>query len=111
MNNGIYYVTFSSNGGSFGEGIAVFKDGSVNGGDSGYLYKGNKSEQGGKFSSSLTVQRWNQSAQSVFGSINQFVLELTGSSSADKGFLATGHVAGQPQATITIRGRYLSDAA
>jgi hypothetical protein len=111
MIDGIYHVTFSSNSNDFGAGIAVFKGSSINGGDHGYLYTGTKSVKDGQFSSSLTIKQWNPSVQSVFGPTKEFVLELNGSSSADNSFLAHGHVAGQPQAKITIRGRYLAAAA
>jgi len=111
MIDGIYLVTFSSNSNDFGSGIAVFKGNSVNGGDHGYLYTGNKSEQDGQFNSCLKIKQWNPSVQSVFGSAKEFVLELNGSSSADNSFLAHGHVADQPHALITIRGKHLSSAA
>jgi hypothetical protein len=111
MNDGIYHVTFSSNSNDFGQGIAVFKGQAINGGDHGYLYTGTKSGQGGQFSSTLAIRQWNPSVQSVFGAAKEFVLELTGNSSADNGFVAHGHVAGQPQRKISIRGRYLSTAA
>lgn len=111
MLDGIYHVTFSSNSNDFGQGIAVFKGDSVNGGDHGYLYTGTKSVQGGQFNSRLTIKQWNSSVQSVFGPSKEFVLELNGAPSNDNGFLAQGHVAGQPEAKITIRGRYLSPAA
>ena len=111
MKDGIYHVTFSSNSSDFGQGIAVFKGESVNGGDHGYLYTGTKSTQGGQFSSRLTIKQWNNSVQSVFGPIKEFVLELSGTISDNSGFLAHGNVAGQPQAKISIRGQYLSPAA
>jgi hypothetical protein len=110
MLDGIYHVTFSSNANDFGQGIAVFKGDSINGGDHGYLYTGTKTSQGGQFTSRLTIKQWNPSVQSVFGPSKEFALELSGSPSGDNGFLAQGHVAGQPQAKITIRGRYLSAA-
>lgn len=111
MQDGIYHVTFSSNSNDFGQGIAVFKGDSVNGGDHGYLYTGTKSGQAGQFTSRLTIKQWNNSVQSVFGPAKEFVLELNGSASGGNGFLAHGHIAGQPQAKITIRGQYLSAAA
>lgn len=111
MIDGIYHVTFSSNSNDFGSGIAVFQGNSVNGGDHGYLYTGTKSNQGGQFSSALTIKQWNPSVQSVFGPVKEFVLELSGSVSSDNSFVTNGHVAGQPQSKITIRGRYLSAAA
>jgi hypothetical protein len=111
MLDGIYHVTFSSNSGDFGAGIAVFKGNSVNGGDHGYVYTGTKSGQGDQFSSSLTIKQWNPAVPSIFGQTKTFVLELNGSSSGDNSFVAQGHVAGQPQAKITIRGRHLSATA
>jgi hypothetical protein len=111
MQDGIYHVNFSSNANDFGQGIAVFKDGSVNGGDHGYLYTGTKTSQGDRFSSTLTIKQWNPSVQSVFGPAKQFELVLEGSVSGDGGFIAQGHVAGQPQAKITIKGRHLSTAS
>lgn len=111
MIDGIYHVTFSSNSNDFGAGIAVFKGSSVNGGDHGYLYTGSMSGSGGQFTSSLKIKQWEPSVQSVFGPEKEFTLELTGASTNDQSFTAEGHVAGQPQAKITIRGRYLSAAA
>lgn len=111
MLDGIYHVDFSSNSSSFGDGIAVFKGGSVNGGDSGYTYSGTKSEGDSSFTSKLTIKRWNPSAQSIFGPVNEFSLELSGNTSAANDFIAQGHVAGQPQLKITIRGKYLGAAA
>ncbi|HCI2771375.1 TPA: hypothetical protein NOT66_004460 [Pseudomonas aeruginosa] len=111
MIDGIYQVNFSSSSNDFGSGIAVFKGGSVNGGDHGYLYTGTKTGDGNQFTSAMTIKQWNSSVQSVFGPIKEYVLELTGSSSADNSFIAHGHIAGQPQAKITIRGKYLSAAA
>ncbi len=111
MIDGIYHVTFSSNSNDFGEGIAVFKGDSVNGGDHGYLYTGTKSGQGEQFNSTLTIKQWNPSVQSVFGPSKEFVLELSGNSSGDNSFVAHGNVVGQPQSKISIRGRHLSAAA
>ena len=111
MIDGIYRVTFSSNSNDFGEGIAVFKGASVNGGDHGYIYTGTKSENGAQFNSSLTIKQWNPSVPSVFGPIKEYVLELIGNSSGGNDFLAHGHVVGQAQAKITIRGQFLSAAA
>ena len=111
MVNGIYHVTFSSNSNDFGDGIAVFKDDTVNGGDHGYVYSGTTIKQGEQFTATLTIKRWNSSVQSVFGPISEFVLELSGNTSSDNSFIAHGHIAGQPQAKISIRGKHLSTAS
>lgn len=111
MKDGIYHVTFSSSSNDFGSGIAVFVGSSVNGGDHGYLYTGSKHGEGERFSSTLTIKQWNPSVQSVFGPAKEFVLELSGNQSGDNEFIANGNVVGQPNSKITIRGRYLADAA
>ena len=111
MIDGIYHVTFSSNSNDMGQGLAVFKGDSINGGDEGYLYIGTKAGQGTQFTSRLTIKQWDPRARSIFGPIKEFVLELSGTSALDNSFIAHGTVAGQPQAKITIRGRRLADAA
>jgi hypothetical protein len=111
MLDGIYHVAFSSGTSAFGEGIAVFKGASVNGGDHGYTYSGTKNESGTSFASTLAIKRWNPSAHSIFGPVNEFSLELSGSTSGANGFLAQGHVVGQPHLKITVRGKYLAAAA
>ena len=111
MIDGIYHVTFSSNSNDFGAGIAVFKGNTVNGGDHGYLYTGTRSGQDGQFNSTLIIKQWNPSVQSVFGPVKEFVLEINGNFSSDNSFIAHGHISGQSQQKITIRGQYLSEAS
>lgn len=55
MKDGIYHVRFSSSVGAAGEGLAVVKDGSVNGGDAGYLYLGQLSDAGSGLSGPTTA--------------------------------------------------------
>ena len=111
MDNGIYHVHFSSSIGDMGTGIVVIKDGSVNGGDLGYLYVGNTTSDGNSVSGTLNIKRWNPSHTSVFGSIDSFDLSLSGQFKSDKSFTLTGSMVSQPQLSITIQGRYLSPAA
>jgi T3SS negative regulator,GrlR len=61
MQDGIYHVRFSSSVGSSGEGLVVIKQGSVNGGDGGYLYIGQLIASGGTLSGRLNIKRWNAS--------------------------------------------------
>ena len=110
MRDGMYHVIFSSAQGA-GEGLAVFKGESVNGGDDGYLYTGPKTQKGDAFKSTLTIKKWKQDAQSIFGNVQQFTLNLEGRDSPGGGFEASGHVVGQPDARISIRGRFLSELA
>lgn len=112
MQDGIYHVTFSSSMGAGGEGLAVVKNGAVNGGDVGYLYQGNLAATGDQVSGKLQVSRWNQNHVSVFGPLQRFDLALTGrTSAANDGFTVTGGIPNQPGLTITIRGRRLANAA
>ena len=112
MQNGIYHVRFSSSVGGAGDGLAVVKDGAVNGGDTGYLYRGQLAASGQTVSGNLQVQRWNPSTVSVFGPLGDFALHLMGqSSAANDSFTVSGGVAGQPNLKITITGRRLAAAA
>ena len=110
MKDGIYHVVFSSNSQDVGQGIVVFKENYANGGDYGYTYSGTFSREGEQFKSTLTIKQWNASAVSIFGPLKEFSLELNGSFSFDNSFLAHGHIAGQPSAKISIRGKHISHA-
>lgn len=108
MENGIYHVRFSSAQDS-GEGLIVVKDGSINGGDFGYLYHGTIASDDANLSAALTVERWNQSHVSIFGSIAKFGLSLAGTEDATASrFTLRGTVVGQPALQISIEGHRLS---
>ena len=110
MQDGIYHVRFSSSQGLAGEGLAVVKAGSVNGGDFGYLYLGQLLADGERVSGQLEIKRWNASAQSVFGPLVNFALTLTGTVNGES-FRVSGGIPGQPNLKISIDGRRLSLAA
>lgn len=110
MKDGIYYVRFMSNGQGIGEGIAVMKGESVNGGDSGFTYVGYKQASAEGFIATLSIRQWDRSAQSVFGPLSDFKLECQGTATA-AGFEASGHVVGQPNLTLTLRGQFLTAAS
>ena len=107
MISGIFRVRFSSSTQDFGEGIAVFKDGSVNGGDHGYIYTGKISGE----KAMLKVKQWNPAVVSVFGPLKSFQLDLAMTSQTADAFSATGSVAEHPASRINISGNKLSDAA
>lgn len=111
MKPAIYHVKFTSSLRDFGDGLAVFKDGSINGGDHGYLYLGTYEVDGSTVTAKLKVKRWNSSVTSVFGNIDEFALELKGSVTGDgDSFSAQGAIPQMQQMTITIDGRKLADA-
>lgn len=111
MQDGIYHVRFSSSVGSSGEGLIVVKQGSVNGGDSGYLYTGHFNVTGNAISGRLNIKRWNPGHVSVFGSLDNFDLQLSGSSNAGSTFNVSGGMPSQPSLSISIAGRFLAPAA
>jgi hypothetical protein len=111
MKQGIYHVTFHSSSNQVGEGLAVFKDGTVNGGDPGYLYLGEYKVLGDQVNGSLRVKRWNPGVTSVFGNISEFQLTVAGKvTNSGANFDVQGGT-GQQGMNVSIRGRWLSDPA
>ena len=112
MKLGIYHVKFTSAQQSYGEGLAVFKDTSINGGDTGYVYLGSFSIDATNVSAKIKVKRWNHGAVSIFGPLQDFDLDLKGTVAPDAAsFSVTGSVVQMPGMKITINGRRVSDAA
>lgn len=105
MKDGLYAVYFRS-AGDEGAGVVAVSNGSVNGGDYGYAYQGSLEDEGPNLKSTLSVFRFNQGAESIFGAADQFELELSGAASQD-GFQLTGNVKGWPDKQIEVLGRYL----
>jgi T3SS negative regulator,GrlR len=110
MKDGIYHVRFSSQNDS-GEGISVIKQGSINGGDSAYLYIGQMILNDKLISGHLTITRWKPSGISIFGSLDNFELKLEGLDSLEESFTVSGSIPGRPNLTIQITGRFLLAAA
>jgi T3SS negative regulator,GrlR len=110
MNDGIYHVRFTAGHGQLGEGLAVVKNGKVNGGDEGYLYTGTLIQSGITATSQLHIKQWNPNSRSVFGPLKAFDLTLAGSTSGDE-FTVNGSITGQPGQRIQIVGKFISPAA
>jgi len=110
MQEGIYHVRFSSPQGTSGEGLAVIKAGSVNGGDGGYLYSGQLAATGDQVAGQLEIKQWNHAVPSIFGQLRKFKLDLKDSANGDT-FAVSGGMAGQPNLKISIAGRRLAEAA
>lgn len=112
VRDGIYHVAFSAAGQQAGAGLVVIKDGSVNGGDTGYLFTGSMTKTGSSLTADIHVQQWNPGHPSIFGSLFDFSLTLTGRGDDGTGtFRLEGYVVGQPQLRIAIAGRYLAPCA
>lgn len=110
MKDGIYHVRFAAAGGQAGEGLVVIKGESINGGDAGYLYRGQVTRNGDLVAAQIHVNRWNPSEMSVFGAIDSFGLTMTGRST-DASFEATGVAASLGDRSISMSGRFLMPAA
>jgi hypothetical protein len=110
MQNGIYRVDFRSGRRIGAPGLAVLKDGSVNGGDDGFIYRGTYLVEGEKVTAQIAVSKHNPGAQSVFGLIDNYTLALTGTTGSNN-FTLSGSVIGRQGLTIEIRGTRLADTA
>lgn len=79
MEDGIYYAHFYTDDGSAsGDGIVVFRDHLLNGGDHGYTYKGRfiRNEDGADLVA--TIERWNPEVESVFGDLQNYEIKFSG---------------------------------
>jgi hypothetical protein len=111
MRNGIYSVKFAASLGVIGEGLVVFKDGTVNGGDHGYIYTGSYDVSNSKATAKLKVKRWNPGSMSILGNIQEFDLVLSGSEGQDgTSFSVSGQSPSIP-AQVEVTGRFLADLA
>ena len=107
VRDGLYVVDFRS-AGDEGAGTVVVRDGSVNGGDFGYVYQGRLNEDGQQLTSSLVVLKFNPRAQSIFGPADRYELELSGSTNGDE-FELSGNVRENPSHRIQINGRFFRE--
>jgi T3SS negative regulator,GrlR len=106
--DGIYRVTFRSTQDQ-GKGIIVCKNGSINGGDSGFVYNGPFESQSNQIKAKLRVQKDNPNFTSIFGPfLTDFQLDLVGQAS-EPGFTLQGSVIGQPALTIIVEGEKIKD--
>jgi len=78
---GFWLVQFTGVQG-FGGGVVTLIHGKVFGGDSGFIYSGNYSEEGGTLNAKIQVKRSYPGAQSVMGQ-DRFNLELAGTLQGD----------------------------
>jgi hypothetical protein len=111
MSQGIFHVDFKASTGDYGDGLIVVKDGAVNGGDANYLYRGTIPKVSGPFESKFIINKWRNGNTNVVG-IDNYELEASGSVDYEGGtFALKGSVVGQPQLTIDIMGKRISDAS
>lgn len=110
MTSGIFHVEFRASTGDFGEGLVVVKDGSVNGGDTHYLYQGEVPKESGDFESRFTVRKYRNGNVNVVG-IDNYTLLAKGRVNYHDGTLELrGAVENAPQLTIQLRGHKIQPA-
>jgi len=79
MLNGLWTAEFGSSTGIFGGGTAVFRDGSIWGGDATYFYVGEYTLTGEAFKATLKISPFIDGAESVFKTVGkELILNLEG---------------------------------
>ena len=108
MNSGIYYVVFTTYTGIFGDGLAVFDNGNIHGGDNRYLYRGHYTLEGNALAAKIQVSYYRGKFESLFGPLDKFELTLSGNAGEDQ-FKLSGHVFGWSERQITVEGQKQAD--
>lgn len=107
-NDGVYKVTFRAAGQHYSVGVVFLVGEKVYGGDASYFYRGAIETTNGKnVSGTLTVRRYFE-GDSVFGPLDNFGLELSGSVEGDS-FYLRGHVIDRADLQITVEGRRVAE--
>ncbi len=84
---------FESNLNATGSGLVSITNGWLSGFDFGYRYRGRLVAKGGMTRGRIRVQRYDPAAVSIFGSVSQFDLVISGNAFHGKRFFC-GHVLG-----------------
>ena len=78
MLEALWSVEFVSNLNIFGSGVVVFETGRIFGGDAQYYYTGKYEVKNGSINGELDVVNYSGEPWSVFGTLKQFSLSLSG---------------------------------
>jgi|ERR1700683_556383 len=107
--DGLWTIEFGTSAGRFGGGVAVFRNGSILGGDGTYFYVGEYKLHGNAFEATLRSAPFIEGAESVFKTKGQeLTLELAGTLSDKDHATAQGSPRGMTSlkfgAKLTKRG-------
>lgn len=108
MMSGVYFVEFRANNNNVGQGLIAIDDGRINGGDNAFLFQGRLDTYNDQLRAVIEVTHYRGEANSIFGSVRQFTLNLSGSSDANT-FKMSGGVANMQGASISIVGRKVAE--
>ena len=104
MIDGLWVIEFSSSLNLSGTGILVLSKNRLFGGDTGYYYSGNYDIDNNILTAKIIATRFDTNSISVFGSKDQFTLEIKGKLS-DSEFSARGNLQDNPNLTIYVKGK------
>jgi T3SS negative regulator,GrlR len=101
MLEGLWTVEFRSSIGNTGYGTVTFDGKKARGGTAGYYYLGDYQIEGNILNVSLHVRRFNAGLVSVFGPLEAFEVQLTGTVSEPR-MIMSGRMRDQPALKIAI---------
>jgi T3SS negative regulator,GrlR len=110
---GIYQLHFSGGPShNTGDGIGVVKEGAINGGDPGYIYRGSYDvKDDGHVTAKINVKRWNPAISNPIANLSEYDLIVEGHAPTDGArFSVEGHVQQHPNIRIKIDGKRLEAA-
>lgn len=102
MLEALWSAEFASNLNILGSGVVVFETGRIFGGDAQYYYTGKYEVKNGTLTGELDVVNYNGEPWSVFGTLNQFSLSLSGQTN-ESTFDVEGTLNQDPSKKIIIR--------
>lgn len=108
MIDGLWTVEFISTLNRAGQGVLVFNNGRLLGGDAGYYYSGSYKVTGSRIEGIVNVNRYDPKNLSVFGDIDRFALSFSGDIN-DYHFAAAATITNKPQFQIKIIGNKKED--
>ncbi|TBR39276.1 MULTISPECIES: GrlR family regulatory protein [Dyella] len=112
MRDGIYEVTFYQNStkvDDHGSGIVTIKDGAMNGGDEGYIYRATLTYDAGHVTGQIQVSKWSAKLASVFPGIDNYLLDFAGDFHDDDALDGVATIVGQPHMKLWISAHRIGD--
>ncbi len=105
MENGIYVVTYVLGGVPVGSSVIVIRDGSVHGGDHGYIVFGGLKVVALDVSGKVRVEQWNSAIPSIFPGYDTYDMKLPGMvTPSGNAFTLTGALVPDPTKTVVLNG-------
>lgn len=111
MGNGICHVRIVA-GDAASEGLMVIAGNAVNGGGSGYLYRGRLTGEERDLRGRVAIRKWDGEAAAVLWPFKEAIFDVRGRFAADgRSFRFEGRAAGHAAIHLTAEGRFLAAAA